>query len=97
MQAEVPLYRKVLSVQPQNADALHLLGSMGVQIGRVEDGLALIERSLAIVPTSAQYHANYGMALLRICGRLLRKWAAAEGNRAQPADARSRTPTSASC
>jgi protein O-GlcNAc transferase len=42
------IYRRVLSLQPRNADALHLLGLLTHQQGNHQAGLDLINRALAI-------------------------------------------------
>jgi protein O-GlcNAc transferase len=48
-QAET-LYRQVLAVQPDHADALHFLGVLESQRGRREPGLSLIDRAVALNP-----------------------------------------------
>ena len=56
-QAET-LYREVLKMQPENADALHFLGVLESQQGRREAGLSLIDRAVAMNPrnTAAFYN-----------------------------------------
>src|SRR5207249_2904305 len=60
----------VLSRQPGNPDALHLLGVLMHQAGRTTEGIALVERALSVTrePT---YLANLG-ELLRCAGDLER-------------------------
>jgi tetratricopeptide (TPR) repeat protein len=51
-------YRDVLRRDPNNADALHLLGLIIGQAGDAQHGIALIERSLKTAPSSAEAHFN---------------------------------------
>ena len=67
-EAEV-LYRQVLQVQPDNADALHLLGVLAHQAGNHEAAIELINRAIAINPTVAVFHNNCGEAY-RALGKL---------------------------
>ena len=57
------LYRRVLAIQPRNAEALHFLGYMLFQAGRPESGLEMIERAIAIDPKRADFHCNRGVVL----------------------------------
>lgn len=61
-QAEA-LYAEVLRHQPDNFDALHLLGVLARQGGAVQDAIALIGRAIALDPTQAIAHCNLGAAL----------------------------------
>jgi len=54
------LYRKVLAIHPNHADALHLLGVLAAQIGRFDDAVELISRACALSPNVADYHAHLG-------------------------------------
>jgi len=58
------LYRSVLYAAPEHPDALHWLGVVMCATGRQEQGRALIERSIALVPSFPGFHNNYGNALL---------------------------------
>jgi Tfp pilus assembly protein PilF len=62
-------YRQVLAADPQNADALHLLGILNSQLGREEIAADLIKRAIARDPGRAIYHGNLGLTLHRL-GRL---------------------------
>lgn len=55
-------YRKVLAHQPQNPDALHLLGVI-VARNAPEEGISLITRALAANPRSIEAHLNLGNIL----------------------------------
>jgi len=56
-QAEL-IYRHILSVQPDCADALHELGVIVGQAGRVDEALGLIRRAIAASPGNAGYHCD---------------------------------------
>ena len=61
-QAET-LYRETLALQPDHADALHLLGVLASQVGQHEVAVDLIERAIAHDRTNPRYHSNLGLAL----------------------------------
>ena len=52
------LYRQVLSADPQNADALHLLGILLHQTGRSAEGIDFIGRAIKKDPRAVQFHLN---------------------------------------
>jgi protein O-GlcNAc transferase len=58
------LYRKALAKDPDNADALHLLGVVSFQRGDFRAAIELIERALPELDELAQAHLNLGNALL---------------------------------
>ena len=64
--AEVALegYRRVLSVEPENVDALNLGGVALVQAGDIDEALRLLERAVALAPERADVHYNLGRALM---------------------------------
>ncbi|MBC8285896.1 MAG: tetratricopeptide repeat protein [Nitrospinae bacterium] len=57
------IYRKILRVDPNQADALHLLGVTAHQKGNDKLAVDLISKSLAINPGFADAHNNLGDAL----------------------------------
>ena len=63
-EAEVVL-RKVLTSDPDDAAALHLLG--GIALGRGQTGAAeeLVRRAIRFSPRTPEYHDNLGAVLLR--------------------------------
>jgi predicted TPR repeat methyltransferase len=63
------VYRRVLETAPDHPSALHYAGVLAHQQGRTDEGLVLIERSLALVPDQADWHNNLGI-LLQAAGRL---------------------------
>jgi len=62
------LYRKILLADPEHADALHLLGVLAFQCGRMTAALQLIERALPVLATLPEIHLNHGN-VLRSAGR----------------------------
>lgn len=67
-QAEA-LYREVLTLQPDNPDALHFLGVLVSQRGRREAGLSLIDRAVTVNPRNpAAFYNRAG--ILRDLARL---------------------------
>src|SRR5271155_975843 len=64
------LYRKALQKDPDHADALHLLGVVAHQCGKIGPALQLIERALPRLAELADAHLNHGIAL-RAAGRLV--------------------------
>ncbi len=58
------LYRKVLKSDPDNADALHLLGVVAHQSGHHDAAVDLIAKAINLKSSVAAYHANQGSAYL---------------------------------
>jgi predicted O-linked N-acetylglucosamine transferase (SPINDLY family) len=54
------IYRRILAIEPQQADALHLLGLIEHQAGRSDTALDLVRRAIAAHPASATYHNSLG-------------------------------------
>ena len=63
------LYRAVLEVAPQHADALHFSGVLAHRRGHNDQAVALIEQSLALAPDRVDCHNNLGI-VLQSAGRL---------------------------
>ena len=57
------LYRNLLAVEPENADALHRLGVLAMQKGDLTSAIDLIGRAAGARPGSANIHASLGQAL----------------------------------
>jgi len=55
-------YKAILDVEPDNSDALHLLGLIAHQAGRHADAIALIGKALAINPAQPVFLNNLGEA-----------------------------------
>ncbi len=58
-----PLYRQILATEPNNADALHLLGVLAHQTGQPEQAEPLIRRALAAAPAAFAIHNSLGNVL----------------------------------
>lgn len=56
------LYRQILSVKPDHAESLHLLGALAIDVGNPTAGKDLIERAIRIDPRQAVYHGNLALA-----------------------------------
>ncbi len=63
------VYQALLRLQPAHADALHLWGVALDGIGDSQQGIALMEKALALNPSLAPIHLNRANALKRL-GRL---------------------------
>jgi predicted O-linked N-acetylglucosamine transferase (SPINDLY family) len=57
------LYRLILQVEPENPDAMAMLGTLLSQRGRNDDALDFLERALKLKPDAADFHANHGLVL----------------------------------
>jgi predicted O-linked N-acetylglucosamine transferase (SPINDLY family) len=62
-------YRRILEIDANHADALHLLGALIGQRGDAEAGLTLIDRAISISPTAAWYYSSRA-ELLKARGKL---------------------------
>lgn len=60
------IYSEILARRADHADALHFLGVVCLQTGRVGAGIDLIRRAIAINPSVASYHDNLGSGLRHI-------------------------------
>jgi hypothetical protein len=56
------MYHDILAVQPDHADALHLLGVVLLQQGDAARAVPLIDGAIANKPGAAAFHANLGEA-----------------------------------
>lgn len=59
----VELYQQVLEKDPDNADALHLLGNIACQMGDATLAVKLISRAHELFPANLAYLNSLGMAL----------------------------------
>ncbi len=57
------LYEHILEIQPNNFDALQLLGVLASQTKNYDASVALIERAIAVNASHATAHSNLGFAL----------------------------------
>jgi predicted TPR repeat methyltransferase len=56
-------YRDVLRLQPEHADALHMLGVLAYQVGQYDEALTLISRAGKLKPPNAGVYSNLGNVL----------------------------------
>ncbi|MFM0124973.1 tetratricopeptide repeat-containing glycosyltransferase family protein [Paraburkholderia sp. RL18-101-BIB-B] len=57
------LYREILELKPRHFDALQLLGALTLQAGRLQEGVELLRKALAINAKQAPLHSNLAYAL----------------------------------
>ncbi len=58
-----PIYQKVLALEPNNPDALYLLGVAALQNGQPKPAAELIRRAIAVNSRQPDYHFHLAMAL----------------------------------
>ncbi|MGO9115432.1 MAG: sulfotransferase [Thermoguttaceae bacterium] len=63
LQAAEQIYRQILAVTPNHADAIHLLGAIAHQVGKLDEAVAFYRRALELSPEYAEAHHNLGLAL----------------------------------
>jgi tetratricopeptide (TPR) repeat protein len=73
------LVRRVVAVEPDNAEARHMLGILAHQSGKLAEAIDHVRRAAELKPDVALYHANLG-EMCRLAGRT--DEAIAAGNRA---------------
>ena len=56
------IYRKVLQVNPNHPDAIHLLGVIAHQTGKNDIAVQMIQKAIAIFPNNPGYYSNLGAA-----------------------------------
>lgn len=54
------IYQQILQIQPDHADALHLLGLVSHQLGKNEQASTLIKKAISLTPGIAHFHNNLG-------------------------------------
>jgi tetratricopeptide (TPR) repeat protein len=57
------LYRELLTARPRHFDALQLLGALMLQQGRLEEGVAQLQRALEVDAKQPALHSNLSYAL----------------------------------
>lgn len=57
------IYRQILSVQPNHAETLNLLGTLATQVGQHAAGIPLIRRAIELDPSNGSFCNNLGQAL----------------------------------
>ncbi len=69
LQTAERLYREILSHNPRDSDALHLLGVIAHQVGNQQAAVDLLQQAIAINPNAPPFYCNLGSAY-RALGRL---------------------------
>lgn len=59
-----PIYRQLLRLDPAHFDVVHLLGTLLRHTGKLTEGLALLDRAVAMRPQSAAAQLNRANALM---------------------------------
>jgi tetratricopeptide (TPR) repeat protein len=62
LQAAEQIYRQILAVEPNRADAWHLLGVIANQMGKHEVAVECLGRAIALNGSAASFHNNLGEA-----------------------------------
>ena len=62
LQAAEQIYRQILAVEPNQADAIHLLGLIAHQVGKHGMAVEYIERAIRLKGNVAAFHNNLGNA-----------------------------------
>ena len=60
------IYAEILKVQPQHADALHLLSAIRYQQGKHDEALELVQQAMRINPDQSFYHNTRGRVFLAL-------------------------------
>jgi tetratricopeptide (TPR) repeat protein len=56
------LYREILKLRPKHFDAMQLLGALTLQSNRIEEGIELLKKAVAINGMQAPLHSNLAFA-----------------------------------
>ena len=56
------IYRNILSTSPKHSVALHYLGLIALQVGKISFAIALIQESIDETPKYVEAHGNLGNA-----------------------------------
>jgi len=59
------LYNRIVSIEPEHAEALAMLGAVAGQSGRLGPAIELLRKAIGIDPTQPDHHASLGHALRR--------------------------------
>lgn len=57
------IYRQILRADPNEPNALYLLGTLAHQVGHPADAVTLLEKAATVLPENPEVHANMGKAL----------------------------------
>ena len=79
LQAAEQIYRQILAVEPNHADALHLLGVIAHQLGKHEAAVEYIARAIGLNGNAAVFHSNLGKRIMP-CGGFPKRSPATAGH-----------------
>ena len=68
LQAAEQIYRQILAVEPNHADAIHLLGVIAPRSGKHEIAVEYIGRAIGLNGNVAAFHDNLGEAYRALQG-----------------------------
>lgn len=54
------LYRQILSMEPLNAEVLHLKGVLALQSGEIDQAIDMIQQAIALAPGHVRFYQNLG-------------------------------------
>jgi protein O-GlcNAc transferase len=57
------IYQQILQLEPNHADALHMLGLIAGQLGSTDAAITLFKKAIAAKSSDPAYHCNLGLAL----------------------------------
>ncbi len=60
------MYRQILQVQPNQPDAVHLLGVIALQTGHYDAAVEQIQKAIKLSPKTPTFHNNLGAAYQRL-------------------------------
>ncbi len=60
------MYRQILAREPSSAEAVHFLGMCLFQMGRRDESLTALQRSVELAPANEAYWRNRGIVLLQL-------------------------------
>ena len=55
------VYKQILQIDPENAEANHLMGTLAHQLGRHDLALAFLERAVSFAPQNSNFHNMVGV------------------------------------
>ena len=60
------VYNKILEIDPEHPDALHMAGVIALKNGKYDLAASFIESAIRIAPEKAAYHISFGSVLLNL-------------------------------
>lgn len=60
------IYRAIIEIDPEHAEATFYLGTLALEIGCINEGLALLKRAITLNPTTESYRQTYMEWIKRI-------------------------------